>query len=301
VRGNISQVTSWTGAALAYTIIGTLHDGKQLQFVCSNFTDLAAPWATLFADPSTNVTEIAQRAICDSVANVKNIDDPDELPKYVDILWYLKTYLAGTFTIETYQGNFRNNSYYVSMCYYLEDSLLKDMWLPGPDDGGGAVEIEGSLCASGGYYDKGPGFIYTNETVNATIAQQATDLVSKALARAVQVLANTDTKVAYICNRLKDESAEFHWIDGLKSLGLNTDIIYDTLCSSGLARPSVQAVTDYFNVLSDLYTLQLLNGADEPTYYDYLCQTLNATGLSTMRLNGMAIKKAACDRASMEA
>ncbi|KAF2466924.1 uncharacterized protein BDR25DRAFT_358984 [Lindgomyces ingoldianus] len=284
VGGNISEITSWTLTSLSYGILGSLpaNSTSFLQYLCTNFSSLTSRYVDAFPITNGDITAFAKSAICDAAANPST--SPVVPEKVGGNAWYLKSYLAGIFTIQTYHGYLKNSTYMATMCYYLEETLLNGLWLPNYDiEPGSGVDVEGSFCASAGYYDRGPGFTYTNATVGTEVHEKATSLVSEFLARVLVVVLKDEEWVRWVC-------------EGKRAMGLDEGVARGVVC--GEKEQVVVGVEEarrgLWEVMGRLFEFQLFHAGNERTYMQYLCENLKEVDLGKVGLDGVKIRRDAC-------
>jgi hypothetical protein len=100
VRGNVSEIISWTATALSYTAINTVsYQPTNLTYLCDNFGNLTARYKEAFPEiQNGDVTAFANETIC-SAAQVGTGGSPS------DNAWSLRSYISAIFILQTYAGN----------------------------------------------------------------------------------------------------------------------------------------------------------------------------------------------------
>lgn len=300
MHGNTSEISSWTAAAISYAIAGSAPSRTDLQYICTNFDTLTSRYATSFASSYGDVLAFSKSAICSAANNQRDPLHPAGDDPFITPLWFMKTFLAGTFTLQAYAGDAKNTSYFADMCWLLEDSLLVGLWAPGPDVNGSGVDVESSFCASAGGYAKGEYTKYTDEPVNKEVEAQAGRLVSEVVARGVKMVASSDEQVKTICEKLGE------WGEGIKKMTLDPDVIEKVMCEKKEALPAEKASAEFLGAMSRLFTFQLLNAGNYPglpevsypSHRQFLCENLKEDSLNAVKLDGEVIKKEACAAAA---
>jgi hypothetical protein len=257
VTGDFTEISSWSTAAIAYAIVSSSPNADLLRHVCDNFVPLTTRWLAAYPAPYGNVLAFAKAAVC-STANGGR--DP-RLPlreSHLPPTYSLKTFLSGIFTIQAYNVDVNNQTYYSYQCWYLEDSLLEGLWRPnpGPDEnrniGGGGVDVESSFCANSGGYAKGPHTQYTTSKVPSEVQQQVRILISELLARGVKLLLK-DEKQTYIACRTVRE-----WENTIKKLGLEVDVVETVLCDGRGVLDLVEASQEFLNVMTKFILISIV-------------------------------------------
>lgn len=290
MRGNISSIASWAYAALAYATITASNSTTELTYLCNNFNDTSSRYYYAFPESSGDMAKLARNAVCAASKSA----NPAPQPVWDNTLWYLKSYLAGMFTVQGYYGKFRDTQYYMDMCWYLESSLLRGLWLPCRDTQESAVDAESSYCASAGYYAKGDYSKYTNATQPPEIAHQADVLVTKMLTSVLKVVLKKQEQIEYICANWD------RFEPGVKSLGAVSEVVENMVCKDKEVVEVEQARKDQLGAMTELFIFQLLNAGTYKDYHTYLCQKLQPDGLSKVGLDGKEVVAAACAAAKNE-
>lgn len=175
------------------------------------------------------------------------------------------------------------------------------LWMPSELTHGSGVDVEGSFCARAGYYDKGPGSTYTNETAmpSDSAIQETTVLVSRLLAKAVRVHLYSEEQASYICSNWDGDEGIGQ---GVRSLGLTEDVVWSVICADegrgehggGRIVGVEEARREMLEAMRQLYVMQLLNSGSEGKYHGYLCKELSTEGLNGIFLDGKKIKEDVC-------
>ncbi|KAF1952541.1 hypothetical protein CC80DRAFT_538215 [Byssothecium circinans] len=297
VRGNISSIAAWTYNALAYAIVTASNSTRDLTYLCANFNAISPRLYTAFPEPSGDIAAFARSTLCSSSTS----NPPAPLPIWYNTLWYMKSYLAGIFTVQGYYGKpfvneIENGQFYADMCWYLEGSLLRGLWAPNRDTDESGVDVESSWCAMSGYYGKGDYSMYTNASVPDNTAKEVDVLVSKLMARALKLVLAEKAQVEYICAHYMRFEA------GAKGLGLVSEVVWEIVCGEG-NRGVVEvgkAKGELLGAMTELFVLQLLEGGNYKGYHKYVCETYKADGLAKVGLDGAKVIKAACEAAKRE-
>ncbi|KAF2006058.1 hypothetical protein P154DRAFT_606393 [Amniculicola lignicola CBS 123094] len=294
--GTPSEVSSWTLATLAHSLRTISNNTNQLTYLCTNFNTLVSRYVSAFppSPPSDDVTAFARKAICD--ASKAAVPSPEPQDVRGGALYAMRTYLSGIFTLTAMKGSWLNYTYYANMCWYLETSLLRGVWVPSPDTLEGTVDSESSFCAASGfYYAKGRGYSwYTDAEQPAAVARAGNFFVSKMLVRLVQLLIQKKEQVDWICENLGTE--------GIAKLGLDAGVLANEIC--GGERRVVDAAVAKKKVLEaqrELFTFQLMNGGNDPGrnettdpeyepvypgYHKFLCDNLGNQTFGDFGLDG---------------
>lgn len=255
--------------------------------MCENFNDLSERYYAAFPEPSGDMARFARDAVCGK-AKEKN---PSPEPLSYWNLWEMKSYLAGSFIIQSYAGNYQNSSYYAELCWFLESTLLTGLWAPCPDTEESGVDAESSFCASAGYYGKDDYSRYTTATQPPEIIHQANVLVSRLMAYVLQILLKSKTQVQYLCDNFGK------YAPGIKSLGLVDDVIKDQVCGTMVVVELDVAKKGLLAAMTELFSFQLLKGGSDARFPKYLCEVLEKDGLAKVGLDGEKIVADACKAA----
>ncbi|KAF2123204.1 hypothetical protein BDV96DRAFT_562103 [Lophiotrema nucula] len=204
----------------------------------------------------------------------------------------MKSYLAAAFIAQSYYGDLHNSTYAANLCWYVESSLLEGLWIPTPDAGHGAVDAESSFCATSGYYGKDEYFQYTNATQTADAVVAVSGLVTKVMARVLQVVLKSEDEVEYICTNFG------RWEKRIDELGIVSNTLKEEVCGGdGKAKDLAEAKTALLGAMTDLYSFQLLHAGNAADYPEWLCDSLKKDGLTKAGLDGTRIVGDACKAA----
>ncbi|KAH7112138.1 hypothetical protein B0J11DRAFT_619735 [Dendryphion nanum] len=285
-NGNTTEIQAWVAAGLAYPIINALGThSPSLKYLCSNFDSLTTRFAAL--SPADDILWISKQAICDGA------NTPDDWNSRNQRNW-MSLFTSGIFGLTALAGTNKDKEDYASMCYYIEETLLRGMWMPYRDDDWMLTDVESSFCVLAGYYGTGPGWEYLEKTVRppAAIQQKVTTLLSRFQARALQVVIREQGWVEYICGGFGTFAL------GLKGMGLDAEAIEDVLCKSGDKVVGIEtAVKNLKDIRTELFIVQLMNAGTDESYYAYMCDWLQIKGFDKIGIDGKAVLTEACIRA----
>lgn len=306
MTGNFSEIASWTLASLAYTLIASsdahrnLDSPTHFQYLCTNFDALTQRYATTFVSNYGDVLAFSKSAICSVAKGERDPLTPAGYPDPIPKTWFISTFLAGIFTVQASFGGGARRGREASdwagyLCWYLEDPLLINLYLPGPDVKGSGVDVESSLCARAGGYAKGPSSQYVNETarVSGDVEYEASRRLSKLFGWGMKMLLDTGDKIGFVCEDMKVRA----YLYGARLIGLHAAVMWDIVCGKREVDSVEKAEQELLGAMSRLFTWQLLNGGSYEGYHQFLCENLKEESLEVVRLDGKGIKQAACNAA----
>tara|TARA_R110002003_G_scaffold225_2_gene16538 strand:- start:3803 stop:4681 length:879 start_codon:yes stop_codon:yes gene_type:complete len=292
VGGDATAIASWSLAALAYSITTVSNSTSQLTYLCTNFPALTSRYSLAFLS-TDHVTKFAEDAIC----GASRFTPPSAQPVAQNQLWYMKSYTGGIFTAIGYAGinKTRDTQYYMDLCWYVESTLLRGLWVPCRDTDEGIVDAESSYCASAGYYGKDDYSRYTTEEVSVEVKRQADMLMSKFMGNVMRVLLGSEEAVEYVCGSWGI------WTAGIEVQGLVSEVLAEVVCKERTVVEVQQAKMEMLTVLTDMYIFQLLHAGNAADYPGYLCKTFKPDGFVKLGLDGSRIVQAVCAAAATPA
>lgn len=289
--GDLSSIASWTLSALAYGAIHASNSTSELTYLCQNIASIGSRWSTTFPEPKGDVLKFAREAICKAAETT----NPSPEPLWKNNLFWMKSYMAAIFTVQTYYGDLYNNTYLFNMCWYVESSLLPGVWAPCKDTAESAVDAESSMCARSGYYMKDPLFQYTNATQTQAVKDFANQYVTRVMQAALRVLVGTEEQVSYLCKGFSSRGKD-GYSGRISDLGLYADIFFYDYCE-GTERgvwEAERAKKHLLNTMTDLFTYQVLMAGNAKEYPKFLCDGLKRGDLVKAGLDGDKAVAAVC-------